>query len=102
MTIPIITILLVIIWFLNKKSHNNFFFKEEKELRNKLKLLVDILDDFGFTDYDIKKLNLAFEYFIKNPKDERVENWTLQKNVNFIVCILAFELLINTLIYFPI
>jgi membrane protease YdiL (CAAX protease family) len=50
----------------------------------------------------MKDIILEVFNFIKNPKDERVENWTLQKNVNFIVCILAFELLINTLIYFPI
>jgi membrane protease YdiL (CAAX protease family) len=39
--------------------------------------------------------------FIKSPKDERIENWTLKKNLKYIIYIFGFELLINSLIFIP-
>lgn len=50
----------------------------------------------------MKQIILEVFNFIKNPKDERIENWTLKKNVNYIFNILIFELLINFLVFIPI
>jgi len=68
-TYIIIGILLFTVWFLNKKSSNDFFLKSESEIRNKLKFIIDIWEDFGFENYDFVKLRIAFEYFIKKPKE---------------------------------
>lgn len=68
-TYIIIAIVLFLVWYLNKKSTNNFFFQSEIEIRNKLKFIIDIWEDFGATKYDISSLRIAFEYFIKKPKE---------------------------------
>lgn len=60
--------LLLLFWILNKKSKNDFFFQSESEIRNKLKFIIDIWEDFGFDNYDEVRLRIAFEYFIKHPK----------------------------------
>ena len=44
--------LLLLFWILNKKSKNDFFFHSESEIRNKLKFIIDIWNDFGFDNYD--------------------------------------------------
>lgn len=70
MTTAIIIIgMLFLFWILNKKSKNTFFFQSESEIRNKLKFIIDIWEDFGATKYDLVKLRLAFSYFMKNPKE---------------------------------
>ena len=61
--------LLLLFWILNKKSKNDFFFHSESEIRNKLKFIIDIWNDFGFDNYDEVRLRIAFEYFIKHPKE---------------------------------
>lgn len=61
--------LLLLFWILNKKSKNDFFFQSESEIRNKLKFIIDIWNDFGFDNYDEAKLRIAFEYFIIHPKE---------------------------------
>ena len=60
---------LFMVWYLNKKSKNDFFFQSEIIVRNKLKFILDILNDFEFSKYDEVRLRIAFEYFIKNPKE---------------------------------
>lgn len=70
MTTAIIIIgMLLLFWILNKKSKNDFFFQSESEIRNKLKFILDIWEDFGFDNYDEVRLRIAFEYFIKHPKE---------------------------------
>ncbi len=49
----------------------------------------------------MKNILLEVYNFIKNPNDERIENWTLKKNVKYLFAILLFELIINSLIYIP-
>ena len=49
----------------------------------------------------MKNILLEVYYFIKNPTDQRIENWTFKKNVKYILVILCFELVINALIFFP-
>lgn len=61
--------LLLLFWYLNKKSKNDFFFNQEIIIRNKLKFVIDIWEDFGATNVDVVKLRIAFEYFIKHPKE---------------------------------
>jgi len=67
-TASIFISMLLLFWFLNKKSKNDFFFQTESEIRNKLKFILDIWEDFGFDNYDEARLRIAFEYFIKHPK----------------------------------
>lgn len=40
--------------------------------------------------------------FIKNPKDQRIENWSIGKNVKYIIYVLALDLLINIVLFLPI
>ena len=68
-TYIIIAILLFVIWFLNKNSRNDFFFQSEIIIRNKLKLILDVWNDLGYSEYDKARLKIAFEYFIVNPKE---------------------------------
>ena len=49
----------------------------------------------------MKNILLEVYNFIKNPNDQRIENWTFKKNVKYIFAILCFELVINALIFFP-
>ncbi|WP_434980746.1 CPBP family intramembrane glutamic endopeptidase [Daejeonia sp. YH14] len=49
----------------------------------------------------MKNILLEVYTFIKNPNDQRIENWTFKKNVKYILVILCFELVINALIFFP-
>ncbi|MEC4053721.1 CPBP family intramembrane glutamic endopeptidase [Myroides odoratimimus] len=49
----------------------------------------------------MKNILLEVYRFIKNPNDQRIENWTLKKNIEYLLAILLFELFINALIYFP-
>jgi hypothetical protein len=67
-TASIFISMLLLFWILNKKSKNDFFFQSETIIRNKLKFILDIWEDFGFDIYDETKLRIAFEYFIANPK----------------------------------
>lgn len=39
--------------------------------------------------------------FFKNPNDDRIENWTIKKNLKYLFVLLIFELVIFALIYFP-
>lgn len=50
----------------------------------------------------MKKVILEVFNFIKNPNDERIENWSWRKNANYLFYILVFELSINFLVFFPI
>lgn len=68
-TAIIIISMLLLFWILNKKSKNDFFFQSETIIRNKLKFILDIWEDFGFDNYDEVRLRIAFEYFIANPKE---------------------------------
>lgn len=67
--IIITAIFLFLVWFLNKRSRNDFFFQSEIIIRNKLKFILDIWEDFGYSKYDKARLRIAFEYFITNPKE---------------------------------
>ena len=60
---------LILFWILNKKSKNDFFFQSESKMRSKLNFIIDVWNDFEITPVDIIKLRIAFEYFIKHPKE---------------------------------
>ncbi len=49
----------------------------------------------------MKNILLEVYSFLKNPNDQRIENWTFKKNVKYIFAILCFELVFNALIFFP-
>jgi membrane protease YdiL (CAAX protease family) len=49
----------------------------------------------------MKKILFEIFKFIKSPNDQRIENWTLKKNLKYIIYIFGFELLINSLIFIP-
>ena len=40
--------------------------------------------------------------FIKFPNDERIDNWSLKKNIKYLFSIFIFELALNVLVLFPI
>lgn len=48
------------------------------------------------------KILLEVWDFIKNPKDERIQNWTLVKNIQYILILFLFELLLNFFVFIPI
>lgn len=49
----------------------------------------------------MKNILLDVYYFIKNPNDQRIENWTLKKNIYYVLAILGFDIIINAFIYLP-
>lgn len=49
----------------------------------------------------MKEIILNVLDFIKNPKDQRIENLTFRKNIKYILYILFFELIVYAIIYFP-
>lgn len=49
----------------------------------------------------MKNILLEVYNFIKNPNDQRIENWTFKKNLKYLFVILIFELVINAFIFFP-
>ena len=49
----------------------------------------------------MKNILLEVYNFIKNPNDQRIENWTFKKNVKYILVILCFELVFNALFFIP-
>jgi hypothetical protein len=62
-------IVLFIFWYLNKKSENKFFYQEEKVIRQKLNLCLEVCKDFEWSPVDEIKLRIAFEHFILKPNE---------------------------------
>ncbi len=62
-------ITLFIFWYLNKKSKNNFFYQDEKVIRQKLNLCLEVCNDFEWSPVDKIKLRISFEHFILNPNE---------------------------------
>jgi hypothetical protein len=46
----------------------------------------------------MKQIILEVLSFIKNPKDQRIENWSLKTNIKYIFYILFFEFILNMVI----
>jgi membrane protease YdiL (CAAX protease family) len=46
----------------------------------------------------MKKIILEVLSFIKNPDDQRIENWSLKTNIKYIFYILFFEFILNMVV----
>lgn len=62
-TAIIITIILAIIYYLNKKSSNKHFFKSLKETQKDLELILKIMESFQFSNDYIHRFKVAYSYF---------------------------------------
>jgi len=39
--------------------------------------------------------------FIKNPKDERIEDYTLKKNIKYVLFVFCMDVLLNIFLFIP-
>lgn len=50
----------------------------------------------------MKKILSEVIAFVRFPNDERIDNWSLRKNLKYLLSIFVFELVLNVLVVFPI
>lgn len=50
----------------------------------------------------MKKILFEVIAFVRFPNDERIDNWSLRKNLKYLFSIFIFELVLNILVVFPI
>ena len=67
-TTILITIILAIIYYLNKKSSNNHFLKPLKETQKDLDLILKVMESFQFSKDYTERFIIAYSFFQERPE----------------------------------